>query len=80
MIDGDKRCGCGAGHQTFGECLRAKHIQLAGPDHQHFVNRHRTLTRYADARAQGIQPQSPMSRHVAKAVERSERDGEAYRA
>lgn len=80
MIDGDKRCGCGAGHETFGACMRAKRIQVAGPGHQHFVDRHRVLTRYANAREQGIQPQSPMTRHVQKAIQRSDRDGEAYRA
>jgi hypothetical protein len=80
MDDGDKRCGCGAGHPTFGACLRAKRVQVAGPDHQHFVDRGRVLGRYAHAREQGIQPQSPMGRHVQKAVERSDRDGVAYRA
>jgi hypothetical protein len=80
LSDGDKRCGCGAGHETFGECVRAKRLQVTGPDHQHFVQRAKVLGRYAHAREQGIQPQSPMTRHVAKAVQRSDRDGVAYRA
>jgi hypothetical protein len=80
MEDGDKRCSCGEGHETFGACMRAKRIQVAGPDHQHFVNRARTLGRYEAARREGIQPQSPMTRHVSKAVQRSDRDGVAYRA
>jgi hypothetical protein len=80
LTDGDKRCSCGAGCATFGECLRGKAIQVTGPDHGHFVKRHRVLGRYEAARRQGIQPQSPLTRHVRKAVERSDRDGVAYRA
>jgi hypothetical protein len=78
--DGDKRCGCGAGHETFGACMRAKRIQVGGPDHMHFVRRAKMLGRYEAARREGIQPQSPLTRHVARAVQRSDRDGVAYRA
>jgi hypothetical protein len=78
--DGDKRCSCGKGCATYGECLRGKGIQIGGRDHMHFVRRARTLGRYESARLQGMQPQSPMSRHVRKAEERSQRDGVAYRA
>lgn len=80
MEDGDKRCGCGAGHETFGACLRAKHLQVGGPDHDHFVRRARVLGRYESARRQGIQPQSPLAHHVKQAVERSDKAGAAYRA
>lgn len=82
MEDGQKRCGCPGGnvHATFGACLRAKSLQVTGPDHQHFVQRAKVLGRYEAARNEGIQPQSPLTRHVAKAVQRSDRDGVAYRA
>jgi hypothetical protein len=80
LTDGDKRCSCGAGCATFGECMRNKSFQITGPDHMHFVKRNRVLGRYEAARREGIQPQSPMTRHVAHAVERSQRDGVAYRA
>lgn len=80
MDDGQKRCSCGAGCETFGACLRRKGIQLAGPDHGHFVKRARVLGRYEAARREGIQPQSPLTRHVAKAVRASDREGVAYRA
>ncbi len=26
LFDGTKRCGCGAGHETFGACLRSKNL------------------------------------------------------
>lgn len=80
MWDGDKRCGCGLGHETFGACLRAKGVQVAGPDHQHFVDRNRVLGRYQSAREQGMQPQSPMTRHVEAAVRKSDAAGEPFRA
>lgn len=80
MEDGGKRCGCGTGHGTFGACIRSKGIQLTGPDHGHFVRRARVLGRYQWAREQGIQPQSPLTRHVSDAVARSDRAGEPYRA
>lgn len=80
MEDGDKRCSCDQGHETFGACMRAKRLEVTGPDHMHFVKRARVLGRYESARRQGMQPQSPMTRHVRKAEERSQRDGVAYRA
>lgn len=80
MDDGGKRCSCDQGHETFGACLRAKSIQVTGPDHQHFVQRAKVLGRYESARREGIQPQSPLTRHVSHAVARSDRDGVAYRA
>lgn len=80
LKDGDKRCSCGAGCATFGECMRGKRLEITGPDHQHFVQRAKVLGRYEAARREGIQPQSPMTRHVSKAVQRSDRDGVAYRA
>lgn len=80
MDDGGKRCSCGAGCATFGECMRGKRIQVTGPDHQHFVQRGKVLGRYEKARREGIQPQSPLTRHVQHAVARSDRDGAAFRA
>lgn len=80
MDDGCTGCTCGGGCASWGACIRGKRIQVAGPDHGHFVKRAKVLGRYEAARREGIQPQSPLTRHVAKAVERSDRDGVAYRA
>ncbi len=31
LTDGNKRCGCGAGHLTFGACMRSKSLQVQPP-------------------------------------------------
>lgn len=31
LVDGSKTCGCGAGHPTFGACMRAKGLQVQPP-------------------------------------------------
>lgn len=58
MIEGT-RCTCGAGHETFGACIRAKNLQW--PDQQaREANRANDaeLDAYADARRNGLHPES----------------------
>ena len=81
MNDGDKRCGCGAGHQTFGACLRAKSIRLGDVKGDGVTKKwDADQNAYAEARWQGIQPASPLRHDVDRAVRISDKDGEAWRA
>lgn len=81
MIDGDKRCGCGAGHETFGQCMRAKNIRISDPGGTGITRRwDADQNAYAEARWQGIQPASPLRHDVDRAVRISDKDGEAWRA
>ncbi len=78
LTDGDKRCSCGAGCATYGECLRGKNLNLGdlrgatGP-HEY------ELKAYRDARAQGVQPKSTRLKHTREAMRVSERHGRAFR-
>jgi len=80
MAEAGYQCPCGGGHETWGACIRAKRIQYPTASHGHFVKRAKVLGRYEWARRQGIQPQSPLTRHVTKAIRRSDAAGEPYRA
>lgn len=75
------RCTCGAGHETFGACLRAKNIQV-GDIKGRPANRKwdADLNAYADARRAGIQPAGTERHHVDRAVRISEADGQAWQA
>jgi hypothetical protein len=75
------RCTCGAGHLTFGACLRAKNIQV-GDLKGHDVNRRgeADLAAYKAARDQGIQPSGIDRRSVDRAVRISESDGAPFNA
>lgn len=77
----ETRCTCGAGHATFGACLRAKNIQIGDLKH-HTVNRQgeADLQAYADAKRQGIQPSGIERSAVDRAVRISESDGVAFHA
>lgn len=79
MIDGDKRCGCGRGHETFGACLRAKHIRLGDLGHGTVKQFDADQQAYADARWQGIQPSSPLRPDVDRAVRISNEQGVAWK-
>lgn len=80
------RCTCGAGHETFGACIRAKNIRVAycqssrGLDASAEKSKERELAEYASARKHGIQPASTFTKDVRHAVEMSERTGAAYDA
>lgn len=87
MIDGDKRCGCGAGHQTFGECIRSKGLRIegcrdavGGPDRTRQKKWDAELDAYRAARAQGIQPAGTTKAKVEQAVDVSNRVGKAFDA
>lgn len=87
LSDGDKRCGCGEGHETFGQCLRAKSLKIegcrsatGGPDRTRQKAWDAELQSYRDARAQGIQPATTRTRDIRRAVEISDRRGSAFDA
>jgi hypothetical protein len=75
------RCTCGAGHLTFGACLRAKNIQI-GDLKAHDVNKRgeTDLAAYKAARDQGIQPSGIQRSAVDRAVRISEAEGKAFDA
>lgn len=78
------RCTCGAGHETFGACLRAKNIRIAycqsaaGKDASAQKRWDNELQAYRDAEAQGIEPAGTSMRQIRAAVEASNAAGKAY--
>lgn len=78
-------CQCDEGHRTYGECLRAKNIRVGycrsavgGGDYSEQKRWDKELAEYRDARRQGIQPDGTSTAQIRKAVEISEKTGEAY--
>jgi hypothetical protein len=82
----ETRCTCGAGHETFGACIRAKGIRVAycqsakGHDYSRQKAWDRELSEYASARAQGVQPGGTTIDQTRMALEISERQGSAFDA
>lgn len=80
------RCTCGAGHETFGACIRAKGIKIgwsrsaAGFDLTAEKSKNRELDLYAQAKAQGIQPGTTGSQSTRYALDISDQTGKAFRA
>lgn len=78
------RCTCGAGHATFGQCLRAKNIRVGycrstiGLDRTRQQRWDAELQLYADARRQGIQPDGTSTAQTRHALEASDVAGRAY--
>ena len=72
-------CPTPGAHTTWGECIRAKRLQI-GDLKYHDVNRRgeRDLQAYADARRQGIQPSGIERSAVDRAVRISESDGKPF--
>lgn len=68
-------------HKTFGECMRAKNLQL----NPHLADTGASkawdaeLSAYRDARAQGIQPSGTTMAKVREAVDISNATGVAYK-
>jgi hypothetical protein len=68
-------------HRTFGECMRAKDLQL----NPNLSNTGATkawdgeLQAYRDARSQGIQPSGTTMAKIREAEEISQRTGQAYK-
>ena len=69
------------GHKTFGECLRAKNLQL----NPNLSNTGATkawdgeLEAYRKARSQGIQPSGTTMAKIREADEISQRTGQAFK-
>lgn len=82
----ETRCSCGAGHATFGECMRAKNIRVAycqswkGTDYTRVKKNARELEAYKRAREQGIQPAGTTLSAVQKALDASDLTGTAFNA
>lgn len=75
------RCTCGAGHQTFGACMRAKNLRIQDATYRSRETEcQRDLSRYEAARREGIQPDSITRQAVDYALRRSDREGVAFRA
>lgn len=73
------RCTCGAGHLTFGACLRAKNIQV-GDIKGRPINKKwdADLAAYKGARDAGIQPSGIDRASVDRAVRISDSTGVAF--
>lgn len=68
-------------HNTFGECLRAKNIQIGDLMNTGVQKKaSKNLDEYAAARKHGIQPKSTRPKDVQTAVQISEKTGKAYQA
>jgi hypothetical protein len=71
-------------HPTYGACLRAKNIRVAycqsadGKDYTRQKRWDKGLSAYADARRQGIQPESTRPSAVDAALRLSDARGEPY--
>jgi hypothetical protein len=80
------RCTCGAGHPTYGACLRAKNIRIGycqswkNFDATRTKNNERELAEYANARRQGIQPAGTQIGQTRSALDMSDRLGRPYDA
>lgn len=74
--------GCASGpHATYGACLRAKGLQVAGVEaHAHSVKQDHMIRDYVDARNSGMQPETLYPRDVAFARKYTDRFGVPYRA
>ena len=79
-------CTCGQGHQTYGECLRAKNIRIGycrsanNFDLTRAKRVEHELTEYASARKQGIQPAGTQLHQVRHALNMSDATGSAFDA
>lgn len=73
-------------HSTYGECLRAKNMKTAymqewkGKDASAQKRADKNLDAYQTARAEGIQPKSTRPADVQRAVQISDKTGEAFQA
>lgn len=74
------RCTCGAGHETYGACLRAKGLHIGQIDRTEQARWDREIQEYRSARRQGVQPPSTKLADIRSAMEISETIGKAYNA
>lgn len=80
------RCSCGAGHETFGACMRAKNVRVGycrssiGHDLSTQKRWDAELDLYAAAKRQGVQPDGTSTAQIRAALDASEAAGRAYNA
>lgn len=68
-------------HETYGECLRAKGIQIGDLMNSGIQKAGaKNLENYRNARKHGIQPRSTNKKDVDRAVQISDKTGQAYQA
>lgn len=81
LSDGAKRCGCGAGHATYGACLRAKRITTTvGLDTSIQNATVGRLDEYESAKRQGVQPPTTKLADIRASMKFSEATGVAFQA
>lgn len=74
-------CPTPGAHATWGECLRAKSLQVADVQAHHYnTGQHRQIKEYVRAREAGLQPATVFKRDVDKAWASTEKTGVPYRA
>ena len=65
LDDGNKRCGCTAGHETFGACLRAKGLTVQSPTQHVAVQAWDSrLSDFAKCVREGVAPKTTKRRDV----------------
>lgn len=68
-------------HKTFGECMRAKNLQVGDPEaHKYINNQNRVIDDYVSARRDGLQPEAVTAKAVKQAREITDATGFPYRA
>jgi hypothetical protein len=68
-------------HRSYGECLRAKSLQIADVTaHKFNTGQHRQIKEYVRAREAGLQPASVFKKDVDAAWKATEKTGVPYRA
>lgn len=68
-------------HQTYGECLRSKGLQVADATaHKYHAKQNSDLDAYVSARHAGLQPQTVFRKDVERAWKITDKTGVPYRA
>jgi hypothetical protein len=68
-------------HESFGACVRAKHLEIADVQaHKFNQSISKQQNAYVDARRAGLQPANVFKKDVDKAWAETERTGVPYRA
>lgn len=82
---GKKNCTAGCktgGHKSWGECLRAKALQVSPAINDQYSTKQKSWDReldgYESARSQGVQPDNATQKEVDKAMKISDATGVAY--
>lgn len=68
-------------HSSYGECLRAKRVQIEGADARKYMGSvWKQHDAYAEARYAGLQPETWYAKDVETAWRETERTGKPFRA